>query len=237
MRNKLKGKEMKPPFEITPGVYMVGGPDLTAAEDACIYLLDIGNPILIDSGSGSNNKGLVSNLRILGYKPEQISLVVLTHAHIDHAGGAPWLADRYGLKLAMHEADAAAVEEGDQERTAARWYGRTFPATRVKVRLSGEEGTIDAGAAPLHWLHTPGHTPGSVSLWVEAGIQRVLFAQDVHGPFYEVFGSDIDVWADSMRRLIALEADILCEGHFGIYRPASEVRRYIEDYLKNFGRF
>lgn len=224
------------PFEITPGVFQVGGPDMTASEDAGIYLVDLGVPMLIDTGSGVNTKGLLRNLLSLDYTPRDISLVILTHAHIDHIGGAHLLKEKYSIKLAMHELDVQAIETADRMKTAATWYNLDLEPTRIKEVLKGEEGAFDAGVGQLHWVHTPGHTPGSIALWVEAGIYRVLFAQDVHGPFYDVFGSDLDAWADSMRKLIDLKADILCEGHFGIYKPASEARRYIEDYLKNFGK-
>jgi glyoxylase-like metal-dependent hydrolase (beta-lactamase superfamily II) len=65
---------------------------------------------------------------------------------------------------------------------------------------------------------------------------KVLFGQDIHGPFYASFGSDLDAWGTSMRKLLELEADILCEGHFGIIRPASEVRAYIEDYMRDYNK-
>ncbi len=235
-RHVKLGKKAMKPLEITTGVWQVGGPEMTASEDAAIYLVDLGVPMLIDTGSGANTKGLLRNLSELGYFPKDISRVVLTHAHIDHIGGAHLLKEKHEMTLAMHELDVPAVETADRMKTAATWYNMDLEPTRVKEVLRGESGGFDAGIGQLHWVHTPGHTPGSIALWVEAGIYRVLFAQDVHGPFYDVFGSDLDAWADSMRKLLDLKADILCEGHFGIYRPASEAKRYIEDYLKNFGK-
>ena len=103
-------------------------------------------------------------------------------------------------------------------------------------RSKGEEGMLEGGASPLRWLHTPGHTPGSISLLVDNGLFRIIFGQDIHGPFYKSFGSDLDDWASSMHKLLELKADILCEGHFGIIHPAIEVRRYIEDYLRNYDK-
>lgn len=223
------------PFAICEGVYQVGGPELTAPDDCCIYLVDLGRPVLIDTGAGGGTRKLLHNLEDLGYSPRDISLVVLTHCHIDHVGGAPYLVEKFGLPLAIHELDAPPVEEGDARRTAANWYGTDLPPLRIKHRLRGEEGEWDGGA-PLKWLHTPGHTPGSISLYVNNGIYTILFGQDIHGPFYASFGSDLDAWETSMRKLIELQADILCEGHFGIVRPASEVKRYIQDYLRNYGR-
>jgi len=60
----------------------------------------------------------------------------------------------------------------------------------------------------------------------------VLFGQDIHGPFHPDFGSDIEAWRSSMGRLLDLDADVLCEGHFGIYSPADAVRAYINGYLE-----
>lgn len=55
-----------------------------------------------------------------------------------------------------------------------------------------------------------------------------------HGPFSEEFGSELAAWRKSMERLLALEADILCEGHFGVFRPKENVAAYIEHYLEQY---
>jgi glyoxylase-like metal-dependent hydrolase (beta-lactamase superfamily II) len=223
-------------IKVSEGVYQVGGPELTSPEDCCVYLIDLGRPILIDTGSGTDVQRLVRNIESLGYSPSQLSLIVLTHCHIDHVGGLPYFEKRFKIPAAIHELDAAAVEEGDTRLTAANWYGTRFPPTAVKMHLKGDEGSFQEGPATLRWLHTPGHTPGSISLILDNGLFRILFGQDIHGPFYASFGSDLDQWASSMHRLIDEEPDILCEGHFGIIRPASEVRNYIEDYLRDYGK-
>lgn len=225
------------PYEkITEGVYRVGGGDLTSPEDCLVYLVNLGKPILIDAGAGRDPKRLAENLEELGIGPDDLSMVVLTHCHIDHAGGGRFFSQRFGIPLAAHQLDAEPLEKGDSLRTAANWYGIEMEPLPVKVRLSGEEGSLDAGSTVLHWLHTPGHTPGSISLWLDNGLFRILFGQDIHGPFYASFGSDLDRWAESMNKLLALNADILCEGHFGVFRPASEVRRYITEYLQSYGK-
>jgi glyoxylase-like metal-dependent hydrolase (beta-lactamase superfamily II) len=86
----------------------------------------------------------------------------------------------------------------------------------------------------LKWLHTPGHTPGSICLYLDRGEERVLFGQDIHGPFLPSFRSDINLWKSSMEKLLALDADVLCEGHFGIFRPRDRVNGYIRKYLKSY---
>ncbi len=64
-----------------------------------------------------------------------------------------------------------------------------------------------------------GHTPGSIALTVDSDGQKILFGQDIHGPFNEAWGSDLEQWKHSMQVLLDLQAVILCEGHFGIYSP------------------
>jgi glyoxylase-like metal-dependent hydrolase (beta-lactamase superfamily II) len=134
----------------------------------------------------------------------------------------------------MHDLDADAVEEGDSTRTAASCYGTTFSPTSVDLRITGEHEILRFGNEELNCLHTPGHTPGSLSIYLDRSGKRILFGQDIHGPFLDIFRSDLRQWKKSMEKLLALEADILCEGHFGIFQPKESVERYIKGYLKNY---
>jgi len=223
------------PEEIIDGIYLIGGPNITSANDAAIYLIDFsGDLVMIDAGAGKSSAQIVRNIEILGLTPTNISHLILTHCHIDHIGSAPFFNERYGTKLIIHELDAKAVETGDSLKTAANWYGTTFPPTKVDRKLSGFHEIIKFNSEELHCLHTPGHTPGSIAVYLDRNGKRVLFGQDIHGPFNDAFGSDIEAWKKSMQILLALNADILCEGHFGIYQPKDKVRDYIEGYLDEY---
>lgn len=208
---------------------------MTTADDAAIYLIDFdGDLILIDSGAGRSSSQIIRNIEMLGLNPANISHLILTHCHIDHIGSAPFFKKQYGAKILIHELDAPAVEKGDSRKTAANWYGTTFPPTAVDRKLKGEYEILTFGGETLHCLHTPGHTPGSISLYLDRAGKRVLFGQDIHGPFHKDFESDIDVWKKSMRKLLDLNADILCEGHFGIFDSKERTRSYIERYLEEY---
>ena len=143
--------------------------------------------------------------------------------------------EKYGSKIVMHELDARAVVEGDNRMTAAFYYNIDFKPLPVDITLSGEEDRLFVCDHDVVCLHTPGHTPGSMSLYVDLDGQRILFGQDIHGPFLKDFGSDMKAWTKSMNRLLALNADILCEGHFGVYQPNEKVTEYIERYLEEYG--
>jgi len=223
------------PKEIHNGVYLVGGSDMTDAKDCCVYLLNLGELVLIDAGAGISAGAIVRNIESLGFDAALVSTIVLTHCHIDHVGGAAAIKERTGARIVMHELDAVPVENGDQRMTAARWYGVRFQPLPVDLTFSGHSETFSFGGGDLILLHTPGHTPGSLSVYCDTGGKRVLFGQDIHGPFLADFGANMSHWQRSMEELLALNADILCEGHFGIYQPNKKVRAYIERYIDEYG--
>jgi glyoxylase-like metal-dependent hydrolase (beta-lactamase superfamily II) len=224
------------PETISDGVYLVGSSELTDGRDCSVYLVDAGELVLIDSGAGANTGQIVRNVELLGLDPARLSTLILTHCHIDHVGGAAYLKKRFGVRVVMHDLDAGAVELGDQVKTGASWYGLRLAPLPVDFKLSGaEERLTFPDGTTLVCLHTPGHTPGSIAVYGDSEGQRVLFGQDIHGPFLPEFGADLNAWRRSMKALVGLEADILCEGHFGVYKSKPRVREYIEGYLDQYG--
>jgi glyoxylase-like metal-dependent hydrolase (beta-lactamase superfamily II) len=224
-----------PPLKVCDRVWQVGGQQISEPNDCCVYLVDGGGPLaLVDSGCGPGFKTIVSNIIRAGFEPEDIETLLLTHCHVDHIGAAGLFRDDYGVSIVAHHGDAPAIEAGDRLMTAAFMYGVRLDPLPLDRVLTEDGETIDLGDLSLRVLETPGHTPGSVSAYVDVSETRVLFGQDVHGPFHPDFGSDIGAWRGSMARLLALDADILCEGHFGIYSPSDAVRAYIEGYLQRF---
>jgi len=220
---------------IADGVYLVGGPDISRSDDAAVFIIDFsGELVMIDSGAGGSSRMLQTNIEGAGLNPALISTLILTHNHIDHIGSAPYFRKQFVCKIVMHDLDADAVEEGDSTRTAASCYGTTFSPTAVDRRITGDHEILRFGGEELNCLHTPGHTPGSLSIYLDRSGKRILFGQDIHGPFLDVFRSDLRQWKKSMEKLLAIKADILCEGHFGIFQPKENVERYIKGYLKNY---
>lgn len=222
------------PKKIINGIYLIGSSDLTDPKDCCVYLLDLGELVLIDAGAGTKVSSIIRNIESLGYDASNISTIILTHCHLDHVGGAASLRGRSGAMIIMHELDAAPVEQGDQRMTAAYWYGVKFQPLPVDLKFPGSRHVLNIGGHELVLLHTPGHTPGSISVYIDKDGRRVLFGQDIHGPFLADFGANMAHWQASMQRLLELKADILCEGHFGIYQPNKKVTDYIERYLDEY---
>ncbi len=209
-------------------IYRVAGNDITDQRDCSVYLLDVGELVLIDAGFGESIDLIASNIEEQGLDPKRISTVILTHCHIDHIGGADRVRQRFGSRLLMHELDAAIIARGDNILTAAFCFQRVLRPFTIDHILKGEEERLTVGNQELICLHTPGHTPGSISVYADAGGKRVLFAQDLGAPLLEDFQCDPVAWEKSADKLLNLHADILCDGHTGIYQS----RRMVEKYIK-----
>jgi glyoxylase-like metal-dependent hydrolase (beta-lactamase superfamily II) len=220
---------MNKPLKVWKDVYMVGGSDLSHPYDCCVYLLDASDMVLIDAGAGMSFNKLMSNIEKLGFDPKKLKTILVTHAHIDHIGSLHRFQKEFGVQVIAHALDADEIE-GDGG-IAAKAYGVSYTPCHVDLRIKGSEETLKIGKYELKVIHIPGHTPGSIAAYVDIDKQRVLFGQDIHGPYYPHWGADPALAKLSLQKLIDLKADILCEGHFGIYQPASEVKSYIQQYV------
>ena len=187
--------------------------------------------VLIDAGMSIQMIQKVSKFRL---NVRDIKHCILTHFHIDHTAACSDLKDlNKQIKFYAHDLDADAIEErGHGTKTAASWYGVDYKPVNLEMRFKEEIVTLRFGELEFQCIHTPGHTPGSISVLVVVDGTKVLFGQDIHGPFMKSFGSDLNAYQDSMKKLLDLNADILCEGHFGVFQPAEAVHRYIKDYME-----
>lgn len=228
-------RSSREPEIVTDRVYRVAGSDITDGSDCCVYLVDGGSSLaLVDAGCGPSFGAIVANVAGLGFEPADIRSILLTHCHIDHVGGAAAFRREYGCELLAHAADAEPLEKGDGRLTAADLYGVRLEPLAIDRELTEDREELRVGGVLLNVVFTPGHSPGSVSAYADVGGTRVLFGQDIHGPFHPDFGSDIELWRGSMQTLLDLEADVLCEGHFGVIGPAGAVRGYINSYLDRY---
>jgi hydroxyacylglutathione hydrolase len=232
-------------MKLADRIHLVGsgsaGFDLTDPFDCHVYLLDgRGELALVDVGAGMGAEAILERVRREGFEPSRIRHLVLTHAHADHAGGAARMRKLLGgdVRVYLSGARAAALRTGDERQVsldvakAAGIYppGYVLEPCDVDVELAEGDG-IAVGDLTLQVLDTPGHADGHVSLLVERGGRRSLFAGDVvfHGGkilLQNIHDCRLDAQIRSLRKLRELEVDALFPGHLAFSLEGGQ--RHIE---------
>ncbi len=150
--------QRKDPFKLFDNVYYVGLQTVSA------YLVTTSaGPVLIDSGYAPTADWLVDSVRKAGFDPATIKYVFVTHAHLDHAGGAARIKQLSGARVALSAEDWDVVEK----QQANPQQQQNFPKLpRDLVLKDGEAVTV--GDTTFTFYLTPGHTPGAMSVEFQA---------------------------------------------------------------------
>jgi glyoxylase-like metal-dependent hydrolase (beta-lactamase superfamily II) len=185
---------------------------------------------LIDAGFPDDDS-ISKRLAMLGEFPGlRLRYIVITHHHFDHASGARKLREATGARIVMHRDEApllqrAATEElpsdveiPEQHKAYVErvrdW--RQESARGAPDELVSDGDTRSVGSLTLRMVHTPGHTAGHLSPFLEQG--RVLFAGDnVLGIGTTVVPppprGDMAQYVESLRKMQSLDAEVMCCGH------------------------
>jgi glyoxylase-like metal-dependent hydrolase (beta-lactamase superfamily II) len=186
-------------------------------------------PVLVESGPYSTFPHLVDSIRSLGYSPEDIRHVLLTHIHFDHAGAA-WAFAELGAKIYVHPVgsphlahpeklwdSAKRIYQDDMERL----WGEMQPIAEEQIVAVEHEETLTFGDTKIRAIHTPGHASHHIA-WQ---MGDVIFTGDVAGvrikPADKIVEApcpppDINVedWLDSIRKIREQKPKVLYLTHF-----------------------
>lgn len=127
-----------------------------------------GDAVIIDAGD--SDERIIQKVESLGLKPVCLAN---THAHIDHTGSVKTVADHFGVGFYLHESDEPLL---DRLSAQAGMFGVKFSGVPKVTGYLEDGGVLEAGTLSLNIIHTPGHSPGSVSF--HAPDERILLCGD-----------------------------------------------------------
>ena len=208
-------------YYVDTGMYDVAG-------YGAVYILDTEQPAIIDTGIGTNREYILEALDELGI--DALSYILPTHVHLDHAGGAGFLADAFpDAEVLVHDrgvdhlVDPARLIEGTKAAVGEMWPYYTepkpIPADRIDGLADGDE--IDLGDRTLTTHAAPGHAPHQHLFETEG----VVFTGDAAGIYVAARDEirvtspppqfDVQACLDDISTIQSLDPDTLCFAHFG----------------------
>lgn len=208
------------PFRLFGNSYFVGTDGLSA-----ILIVGDAGHILLDGGLEQSAAVIDANIRKLGFKTEDVKLIVNSHGHYDHAGGIAALQRASGATVAASPSGASALQRGENTTDDPQFgFGKAdngFPPVKnVKVIKDGE--VLRVGNVAITAVFTPGHTPGSTTwTWQSctgAKCLNMVYADSisaVSAPGFKFTATPavVNLFRRSITRLAELPCDIVVSTH------------------------
>jgi glyoxylase-like metal-dependent hydrolase (beta-lactamase superfamily II) len=236
---------MSTTFEAAPGVTAIDTNMCGTAGVTSAYLLDSAEPAIVETGPTTSVDAVREGLDALGVGPKDLAHIVVTHIHLDHAGGAGALAEHYPAATVWVQERGARhlVDPAKLASSAARVYGqeamdRMFgpivPLAAERVRSVVDGDVIELGGdRRLDVVYTPGHASHQVALLdsgsggIFTGDALGVFLSDVRilRPATPPPEFDLEQAVASVKRIRDLKPSLLLFSHFG---PALEVEHLCE---------
>ena len=219
------------PFRVAGNIYYVG------VEGVASYLITTPQGhILMDSGFAETVPRIQDSLKQLGFRLEDVKVLINSHAHFDHAGGLARLKKLTGAKLMVSEADAKLIADGG--RSDFQWGDNTsfhFEPAEVD-RLLRDKDKVELGGVTMVARITPGHTKGCTT-WTmkvrEAGRDLdVVFVGSTTIPGYKLLNNSaypniVEDYAYTFSLLTTLKCDVFLAPH-GSFFGLDEKRALLE---------
>jgi glyoxylase-like metal-dependent hydrolase (beta-lactamase superfamily II) len=205
-------------MEIVPGIHRIDEASRNMAHSNVYLIVNKDDLFVVDTGTKGNANKIAEYIEKLGRQPNEVSTIILTHFHMDHAGSAKDLKEITGAKVAASAEDAKIVC-GSEPYPKPKYFlmraASLVKAPSVDVEVVLKEGD---SIGDLTVLLMPGHTAGSIMLLDKQ--KKVLFCGDTlrndkgkisTGP--EHFTYDSAKQKESVKRAAELDFDVLLPGH------------------------
>lgn len=216
-------------------------------EYGAVYIVDDDRPAVVDTGIGTNYDLLREALAEVGIDRDDLEVVAVTHVHLDHAGGAGFLAadypnaDVYVPEIgADHLVDPSRLVAGTKNAVGEQWeyYVEPEPIPEERIVALEDGDVIDLGAHELRVHEAPGHAPHQVVF--EDPANDAVFVADAAGiwvprteeirPTSPPSNFDLEQCLDDLETLRAIDPDVFLYPHFGPRYVGDDLERALEEY-------
>ncbi len=244
--------------QLTDRIYLIDGYDLGVKERTGTYVLAEEELTLIDTGASPSVPYIKEGLRELGYTLDQVKYIIVTHVHLDHAGGAGLLLqDCPNAKVVVHPKGARHLADPSRLIAGARMvYGEQFdplfdpivPIPEQQIIEKTEGGQLEIGpTCTLEFWDTPGHAKHHFGIFDP--VSNGMFAGDTVGIRYQqLIPEGIDLFLPStspnqfepaamqlaIDRFQAANFDAIFYGHFGMTTKPKKALRQASEWLVEF---
>ena len=202
------------------------------SEYGAVYLLEDDRPAIVETGIGTHHDRILDALDAVGIDREDVGVIAVSHVHLDHAGGAGFLAEAcpnatvyVHERGAPHLVDPTRLVEGTKAAVGEQWrfYTEPAPVPEDRVATVGDGDAIDLGTHELRVHHAPGHAPHQVVF--EDPANDAVFTADAAGIWVPSAGVirettpppqfDLEGCLADVERLESLDRSVCCFTHFG----------------------
>lgn len=221
-------------MELTEGIYSYVWHGIWENNGNMFYFADPLN-ILIDPGMRYLFDVQAESLKKDGINLTDIKYVFNTHCHPDHLESSAEFAERPDVKIGMHPEEISFY--GRTKDELSKMLNIQLPDINFSLEL--KEGSMDINGTELQIIHTPGHTPGSISIyWPEKkalACGDLLFDHSFNRR--DLPGTDYGKLCESIERLMALDIEYLMPGHTGVQITPFNVEARLRHALEDFSMF
>ncbi|MFC1930829.1 MBL fold metallo-hydrolase [Chloroflexota bacterium] len=237
--------------EVAKSIYMIDDQLYSIPKWGSVYLINETKKALIDTGPTTSANAVLDGIKKIGVDPEEIDYLVVTHIHLDHAGGAGvLLKDMPKVQVVVHEKGAKHLVAPEKlvssfamamgEEMMAK-VGEVVPIDVERINPVNDNDVLELGKGQtLKFIHAPGHAPHELcilesrhnGLFGGDGIGISVADNEVLLPVTPPPSFDLEIYLDTLKRLMTLPVQMIYFAHFGASDKVKENLQIARDKLR-----